>query len=166
MRCIGSALRIYNLADSSLVDTGIRKIAKHLENGVPKTKWNAAHAASNVFNNPLLYDKVDLKASVLTLIDSLLRELQESSNFKVRINASQAIECLAVSGFMSTELDFLAAMHGVIDAAYEKIVAEGDDARGASSAKPQLEYRYVAALQETLLNCKTKFESFKLNTTL
>jgi len=59
----------------------------------PKSMWNACYAAGNVLGNPCMpcIRTIDAKAKTIELYSALLHILQNSPNFKVRINACAAL---------------------------------------------------------------------------
>ncbi|CAO3628299.1 unnamed protein product [Cunninghamella blakesleeana] len=109
VRAIGSLLRITprNFLDNrhsiQLVREVISSLAKNIETGSLKTRWNACHAASNLLLNPIFpigyIEPLSSSSSSLkqqygwtsTLYNSLIKALTKCNNYKVRINACLAL---------------------------------------------------------------------------
>ncbi|CAO3646136.1 unnamed protein product [Cunninghamella echinulata] len=106
VRAIGSLLRMTprNYLDNrhsvQLIREAINSLAKNIETGSLKTRWNACHAASNLLLNetfPIGYIEPSSSSSkqqyiwTSILYNSLVKALTKCSNYKVRINACLAL---------------------------------------------------------------------------
>ncbi|KAF9347375.1 HEAT repeat-containing protein 6 [Mortierella sp. AD094] len=106
IRAIGGLLRvtfegILERERHSLVKDAVYALIKHMEQGSLKGRWNACYAMQNVLLNP--YFPIGSTAGTSYALDSdmvswtrdvygaLLQAIQQSKNFKVRINACAAL---------------------------------------------------------------------------
>jgi hypothetical protein len=142
-----------------------------MESGAVKTRWNACHAAANMFQNPSFpigSVKTTSTAAIapytVTFFATLLSVMTKSKNYKVRINASQALATAQYRACFTDESNqvFASCWRTVLDS-YEKasewtadstvpptklddvnVIADGGDDVGF------LEFRYKAQLAEQL----------------
>ncbi|KAG0356990.1 HEAT repeat-containing protein 6 [Gamsiella multidivaricata] len=106
IRAIGGLLRvtfqgILERERHSLVKDGVYTLIKYMEQGSLKGRWNACYAMQNVLLNPdfpigstagtsYALDS-DMVSWTKDVYDALLHAIQQSKNFKVRINACAAL---------------------------------------------------------------------------
>lgn len=67
----------------------------NLNQGSAKVRWNACYALGNVLRNTTLIDTMPKRDWIRTVLDALAEVLSEGKNFKIRINAANALGCLA-----------------------------------------------------------------------
>lgn len=98
IRCIGNVLRLLN---SSHITTDqnikiIRDAVTMIELNIlshesMKLKWNACYAAQNLIKNASVFNETNLVGWQERILVALFRTIQESKNFKVKINAITAL---------------------------------------------------------------------------
>ncbi|XP_055862754.1 HEAT repeat-containing protein 6-like [Biomphalaria glabrata] len=94
VRAIGNLLRFLTAASfqqpdmQKAVDTAVKGLVKNMTSGTMKVRWNSCYAASNAFQNSHL--PLD-KPWLTDILTTLSKVVQNSSNFKVRINAALAL---------------------------------------------------------------------------
>lgn len=70
-------------------------LIRNLNQGSAKVRWNACYALGNVLRNSALIDAAPQRDWVRNVLDALCGVLAEGKNFKIRINAANALACLA-----------------------------------------------------------------------
>lgn len=95
MRCAGNFIFIipsHMLGHfKQAIEFLLSSLAKNVENGPFKVRWNAAHAFLNVFKNEEFKEAYKSNEIFHTCIESLLSAFIRSKNFKVRINSGLAL---------------------------------------------------------------------------
>lgn len=66
----------------------------NLNQGSAKVRWNACYALGNVLRNSALIDAAPKRDWIRTVLDALAEVLADGKNFKIRINAANALGCL------------------------------------------------------------------------
>ncbi|CAG8454565.1 10543_t:CDS:10 [Acaulospora morrowiae] len=84
--------------ERGLIKEVVQVLIKNFENGSLKVRWNACYAAANMLRNPNFPIGSKNNSWSTQLYESLARVVQNSKNFKVRINA-----CLALATPMTRE---------------------------------------------------------------
>ncbi|RHZ85019.1 hypothetical protein Glove_73g36 [Diversispora epigaea] len=84
--------------ERGLIKEVVQVLIKNFESGSLKVRWNACYAAANMLRNPNIPIGLKTNSWSTLLYESLIRVVQTSKNFKVRINA-----CLALATPMTRE---------------------------------------------------------------
>ncbi|KAJ3392286.1 HEAT repeat-containing protein 6 [Entophlyctis sp. JEL0112] len=122
----------------------ILAIVHNISSGPFKVRWNACHAASNLFNSEAFHAVYSPAMTNImdSLIDALTGVLTASKNYKVRINAAMAL------GSCDT-LDVFGSRLGTVVEAVESALTSVDDLGGTEFG----EYRYKSELEAQLHKC-------------
>ncbi|CAG8711283.1 33766_t:CDS:2, partial [Racocetra persica] len=96
VRALGSIIHVLPTnfiirEESGLIKDVVMALIKNFESGSLKVRWNACYAASNMLRNPNFPIGQKTNTWSVQLYDALIRAVQTSKNFKVRINASLAL---------------------------------------------------------------------------
>ncbi|CAG8719221.1 17253_t:CDS:10, partial [Cetraspora pellucida] len=96
VRALGSIIHVLPTnfiirEESGLIKDVVMALIKNFESGSLKVRWNACYAASNMLHNPNFPIGQKSNTWSVQLYDALIRAVQTSKNFKVRINASLAL---------------------------------------------------------------------------
>ncbi|CAB4383085.1 unnamed protein product [Rhizophagus irregularis] len=97
VRALGSIIHVsptnfLEREERSLIKDVVLSLIKNFESGTLKVRWNACYAAANMLRNPNFPIGSKSNSWSVQLYEALIRVVQTSKNFKVRINA-----CLALS---------------------------------------------------------------------
>lgn len=98
IRCIGNVLRLLNPSHVT-TDPNIKVIRDAvtmielniLSHESMKLKWNSCYAAQNLIRNSSVFNKTNVVNWQEKVLVALFRTIQESNNFKVKINAITAL---------------------------------------------------------------------------
>ncbi|KAF0524602.1 ARM repeat-containing protein [Gigaspora margarita] len=77
--------------ERGLIKEVVMALIKNFESGSLKVRWNACYATSNMLRNPNFPIGQKTNNWSVQLYDALIKAVQTSKNFKVRINASLAL---------------------------------------------------------------------------
>jgi hypothetical protein len=94
LRGLGGIIRIcpksfINSQSNNIIEEAVLVTKKNVEAGSVKIRWNACHAICNMFKNKNF--PIGKSSWTSTLIMSLLKSIKSCRNFKVRINAANAL---------------------------------------------------------------------------
>ncbi|CAG8613835.1 16614_t:CDS:10 [Funneliformis caledonium] len=97
VRMLGSIIHVsptnfLEREERGLIKDVVMTLIKNFETGTLKVRWNACYAAANMLRNPNFPIGLRSNNWSIPLYESLIKVVQTSKNFKVRINA-----CLALS---------------------------------------------------------------------
>ncbi|GBC04366.1 hypothetical protein RclHR1_05640009 [Rhizophagus clarus] len=97
VRALGSIIHVsptnfLEREERHLIKDVVLSLIKNFESGTLKVRWNACYAAANMLRNPNFPIGSKSNSWSVQLYEALIKAVQTSKNFKVRINA-----CLALS---------------------------------------------------------------------
>ncbi|KAG0348556.1 HEAT repeat-containing protein 6 [Podila humilis] len=175
IRAIGGLLRvtfegILERERHSLVKDAVNILVKNIEQGPLKSRWNACYAVQNVLLNPDFpigstfgtsyacdADEVSWTDQVYS---TLLQAIQQSRNFKVRINACAALTVPKTRANYGNQARFKNLIKGVLKAVANLDNKDGvsigsySGASAAAAEQPEYgEFQYRDQLELKLLRC-------------
>lgn len=98
IRCVGNVLRLLNASHThtdqnlKIIKDAVTMIEVNiLSNESMKLKWNSCYAAQNLIRNCAVFNETNLVNWQEKIFVALFRTIEESKNFKVKINAITAL---------------------------------------------------------------------------
>lgn len=146
VRALGNFIRFTTAkvfeGEASLLVRLTETLLQLTREGSAKVRWNSCYALANLFHNP--YIVANQHQSCTRAVETLLHVLNNSTNFKVRINAATALYFAFSSGVLDGDVEHVISIVEALVATLSSIDALEKDS--VSSA----DLRYRESLHEQL----------------
>ncbi|CAI2176297.1 4075_t:CDS:10 [Funneliformis geosporum] len=149
VRMLGSIIHVsptnfLEREERGLIKDVVMILIKNFETGTLKVRWNACYAAANMLRNPNFPIGLRSNNWSIPLYESLIKVVQTSKNFKVRINACLALSTPTTRAKYGGDTIMLSKILHAVVTSLEKI----DNLTGTGFS----EVKYQEQLRNQLLN--------------